>query len=114
MSFGYDLAGLASGLENERLRVVVLDNGGGDIFRFINATKNLSIRERYLCAPRQTPVGLLADAFGWIYFYARSELQLKEQLEEFFSDSFRPAILHIDTSKVENNSNILRNFLFNK
>lgn len=111
MSFGYDLGGLSSGLESPNMRIVVLDNGGGDIFRFISATNSLPIREEYLCADPEVPVGLLADAYGWIYFHADSESRLLECLDEFFDDSFRAAILHVKTRQVENNSEILSKFL---
>lgn len=114
MSFGNDLAGLSSGIESHNMRIVVLDNGGGEIFRFIPATKMLSIRERYLCADREVPVGLLADAYGWIYFHADNESKLLECLDEFFEDSFRPAILHIKTRQIKENSEILLKFLNNK
>lgn len=114
MSFGYDLAGLASGLENERLRIVVLDNGGGDIFRFIPATRTLAIREHYLAAKRETEIGLLADAFQFIYYYADSEAALQNVLDEFFSPLPRPAILHIDTTGCKSNSELLTNILSNK
>lgn len=111
MSFSYDLAGLSSGLESNKMRIVLLDNGGGDIFRFIPATKDLEIREEYLCAPKNFSVGLLADAFGWIYYYADNEQKLKENLNDFFEESFQPAILHIDTRNVKNNAEILSKFL---
>lgn len=114
MSFGYDTAGLASGLESPAMRIVVLDNGGGDIFRFIPATKSLPIREEFLCADREVPVGLLADAYGWIYFYADSEESLAETLDEFFDESVRPCILHIDTRAVKYNSEILTKYLNNE
>lgn len=110
MSFGYDLAGLATGLEPASLRVVVLDNGGGDIFRFIPATRNLSIREDYLCADRNVPVAMLADSFGWIYLHADSKKTLKECLMEFWKPSMRPVILHIVTRKAEN-AKLLQDYL---
>ena len=113
MSFGYDLAGLVSGSENNRLRIVVLDNNGGDIFRFIPSTRNLSIREQYLSVGRELPVGLLADAFGFIYYYADTEKKLREYIGEFFSNSPRPAILHIDTREADNSS-ILTEYLTGK
>lgn len=111
MSFGYDLGGLASQIESENMRVIVMDNGGGDIFRFIKATKNLEIRENYLSTPRNVPVGLLADAYQWIYYYADSEEKLTEILDDFFEYSPRPAILHIDTSFVSDNASILSKYL---
>ena len=97
MSFGYDLGGLACGLAPATMRIVVVDNGGGDIFRFINATKSLSIREKYLSADGEVPAQSLAETFGWSYFYADSAQTLRDQLEEFFEIDFMPKLLHICT-----------------
>lgn len=111
MSFSYDLGALGSGLADHRLKVIVLDNGGGDIFRFIKATKELEIREHYLCADPQIPVEMLAATYNWAYFHASDEYTLKNELEEFFLDGLRPAVLHIDTRKGCSNSEILTDFL---
>lgn len=110
MSFLYDLGGLAAQIAPATMRIIVLDNGGGDIFRFIPATCGLSIREDYLCADRKTPVALLADAFGWDYLLADSERSLKMALYEFFSPSLMPVILHIET-RGQDNARILTDFL---
>ena len=114
MSFGYDIGGLASEMAPANLRIVVLDNGGGDIFRFINATKNLDIRERYLSAERELPVGQLAEGFGFDYYFAESEKELKEMLEDFFEGSLLPKILHVSTKNGTGNSEILTDYLTNK
>lgn len=111
MSFAYDIGGVASSVAPPSMRIIVLDNGGGDIFRFIKATKDLEIRERYLCVQREIPVEGIADSFGWGYFYADSEASLRAALDEFFFESPAPLILHLDTRKVENNAEILSDFL---
>ena len=111
MSFGYDMAALASDFADERMRIVVLDNGGGDIFRFIEATRHLDIREDYLCADMNVPVEKIARAYEWEYFYAASEKELRKALREFFKPKASPSILHIDTSRNPDNASILRNFL---
>lgn len=113
MSFGYDLAGLASGLHSKRLRIIVLDNNGGDIFRFIPSTRNLSIRENYLSIGRDISVKLLAEAFGFSYYLADSMDSLQKTLKEFFEGDAHPSILHINTRNAEN-SKILRHFLTGK
>lgn len=112
MSFAYDIGALTNGLASGRFKVIILDNEGGDIFRFIQATKNLDIRERYLCADREIPVEQLAYAYGWSYYYADSEKRLKDNLKDFFATTELPAILHIDTASC-NNAEILGNFLKN-
>lgn len=114
MSFLYDLGGLASNLASERLIIVILDNGGGDIFRFIKATKDLEIREKYLCAQREVPTFHLAQAFGFDYYFAENEKNLKKIIRDIFEVSGKPKMLHISTRNSKNNSSILRNFLINQ
>lgn len=113
MSFGYDMAALNSNLLSENLRIVVLDNNGGDIFRFIPATSSLPIRERYLSVGKELPICLLADAFGILYYHVDSAEKLESVIQEFLGVSPRPAILHINTRSA-NNSAVLRKFLCKK
>lgn len=115
MSFGYDVNALASEMAGSNMRIIVIDNGGGDIFRFIPGTKDLEIRETYLCADRKTPIEGLAAAYQWEYFEASDEKTLGKELREFFAPSLRPAILHVKTrSAGEDNSKILRRHLSGK
>lgn len=111
MSFEYDLGALASGLASSNLLIVVLDNGGGDIFRFINATKDLPIREKYLCASKSISVRKLALAFGFDYFAASSVEELQKALKDVLIPGRLPRILHLITREAESNSEILRKFL---
>lgn len=110
MSFSYDLAGLASGLHSKRLRIIVLDNNGGDIFRFIPSTRSLAIREKYLSIGKEICVKRLAQAFGFRYYLADSMDSLLKTMKDFFVESSHPSILHINTRNAEN-SKILRQFL---
>lgn len=110
MSFAYDIGALRTELASGRLKIIVLNNGGGEIFRFIKATKELEIREKYLCVCQESRISLLAKTFGWAYYYANSKKELKKIIREFFRLSEIPMILHIDTRGI-NNSEILTNFL---
>lgn len=111
MSFGYDMGAISCNMADNRFRAIVIDNGGGEIFRFIDATKELPIREKYLCVGQKHPLMMLAAAFEWNYFYANDVETLRSELEEFFSPSLRPCLLHIDTTTCYDNAAILRNFL---
>lgn len=113
MSFRYDFGALISEIADGRMKIVVLDNGGGEIFRFINATKDLDIREKYLCADIDLPMDAFAESLGWNYFYASSYRELKSAVKAFFSPQKKPAILHLDTSSCVSNSEILRKYLYN-
>lgn len=78
MSLCHDLGGLAAANRlNPRLKIVVINNGGGAIFRFIGATAELDCREKYLCADPGIDIQKLASAFGFKYMLAASDDELE-------------------------------------
>ena len=80
MSMAYDLNSLALPDIPDRMKIIVIDNQGGGIFRFIPTTSSLEERDKYFCAPPNLPLALLSEAYGWEYGEAVCEEQLKEQL----------------------------------
>lgn len=110
MSAQYDIGALAAPCIPAAFRMVVLCNGGGGIFRFIDATRSMPILDRFLVADRPFPLRQLADAYGFAYLEASSEAELDAVLPEFFSPSDRPVILAIHTPG-DVSANILRDYL---
>lgn len=96
MSAAYDIGGLALMAGVQRLKMVVLCNGGGNIFRIIRATRSLSVREPYLASMRNMPLAELAGAYGLGYYEANDESQLKNKWSDFVKDE-RPSILAVMT-----------------
>lgn len=111
LSFMYDIGALSTKLATGRFRVIVLSNGGGDIFRFINPTRKLPIRDEYLCADSRPPVKELVESYGWNYFRATDKASLDNALEKFFLPSDRPALLEVVTGADDKNTDILSDFL---
>lgn len=99
MSFGYDLSGLASQYNSSKLKIIVLRNGGGSIFRFINGPTELPEFEKYFEVKQDIPVNKYAAAFGFDYFEANNEIMLKEQLVLLF-DNQAPSILAVNTDNI--------------
>ncbi len=98
MSAQYDLGALATDGIPSRLRIIVLSNSGGGIFRFIPTTSSLPELERNFCGPVRLPLRQLADGFGFDYYEASSAESLKGVLPRFFTaGTHRPAILNIMT-----------------
>lgn len=98
MSAQYDIAALTSKLMPSRLKIVVMDNGGGGIFRFIASTRSLpEVEERFACAPL---VGqrwdLIAPAFGLTYFEASDAETLTDAFEKLL-DCPNAALLSVKT-----------------
>lgn len=99
MSMAYDLNALSLPQMPKGLVIIVVDNSGGGIFRFIPSTSDLEEREEYFCAPPTLPLKHLAPAYGFDYAEASDKETLSGLLHEIFSmprDS-APFILRIIT-----------------
>ena len=101
MSAQYDMGAMASLLIDSRLRVAVMMNGGGEIFRFIRTTCSLPELDQYIAARANFPAEKLAEGFGFKYLKASSADELAEVLPEFFGESDRPVLLAIHTDGTE-------------
>ena len=97
MSAQYDVGALASALITPRFKMVVLNNGGGGIFRFIEATSSLPEREECFCCEVKLPLKALADGYGFAYYEAASEEDLAHAWRAFAAEAERPAILNLIT-----------------
>ena len=96
MSLNYDLNALNTDLNYSRLKIVVMCNGGGGIFRFISTTGSLPELEEYMAVKHRTPISDFAHTFGFSYFAARDLRQLSDVLPQFLAEP-APAMLAIFT-----------------
>lgn len=96
MSAAYDLGGFALMSGAPRMKMVVLCNGGGNIFRIIRATRSLSVCEPYLASMPGLPLSGLAEAYGLSYYEAADGGELKAAWTDFVSDE-KPALLAVTT-----------------
>lgn len=110
MSLRHDLGGLSLACIPDRFKIIVMRNGGGDIFRFINATSNVPGREvHFTCADIcNGSLEPLAKAFGFQYIYANNPQLLKLTLDSLMHSTSK-ALLEIDTSMADNAA-ILKKF----
>jgi 2-succinyl-5-enolpyruvyl-6-hydroxy-3-cyclohexene-1-carboxylate synthase len=110
MSFRHDLGGLSLTQIPSRFKIVVMNNQGGDIFRFIATTSTLEEREEYFaCTDIMTPeIKRLAQAFDFKYYYIESIKELEKQFATFLNDPCK-AVMEINTSKAAN-ADILRGY----
>lgn len=97
MSAAYDLNAIASGLLTPRFKMIVIDNSGGGIFRFIAPTRSLPEREKYLSACVATPWPKMAKGFGMALFEADSRQSLSRSFREMAAVNDRPALLVVHT-----------------
>lgn len=108
MGFLYDSNGLAIHDIPPALKIVVMKNGGGNIFRFLKGTSQLPELERYFETVQDVNVEALAQAGGFEYFKAENETALREALPLFLCSEGK-SLLEIETPRCENDK-ILRNY----
>ncbi len=87
LSMAYDLGALALPVVPDRMKIIVIDNTGGGIFRFIPSTSSLEEREEYFCAPPRLPLRNLSEGYGWEYVEATDEQSLENSLRKLLSSA---------------------------
>lgn len=106
----YDMGALALRQIPRSFRMIVINNGGGGIFRFIKSTSAIKEREMLFAEPVNFPVRQLAEAYGFAYFSVDCEAVLKSVLSGFWSSSDK-AILEICGLPAEESAIYLRELL---
>lgn len=96
MSFQYDLGALASNYLTSKLRIVLLNNGGGGIFKYIKTTRSLPEVDNLFRCHLNLDAKAIASAFGLQYHHADSYESLQDAVPAFFAGP-GPAILEIAT-----------------
>lgn len=85
MSMAYDISSLGLPEIPDRMKIIVIDNSGGGIFRFIPSTSSLTERERYFCCAPNLPLQHLAEGYGWEYAEANDENSLRNNLSQMLA-----------------------------
>lgn len=97
MSALYDMGILASGIVPRTMRIIVIDNGGGAIFRYARAARQLPCRSELLeMEGMEMPARALAEAAGMAYFDVDSEESLRSAWPSF-ETAPSPALMRIVT-----------------
>lgn len=110
LSFFYDINGLWNQYIPPYTRIVVFNNGGGDIFKFIpGPSKASNALDEFIATKHSKNVELLAKHFGFSYTKVEDEDTLDRVLQNFFSPETKPKILEVDTQEIEN-AEILKNY----
>ncbi len=111
LAFFYDRNGLWHDQLPANLRIVLLNNHGGGIFRMIPGPSQLTPAEteRYFVTPQPLTARRTAEDHGCDYVRCRSAQELAAALPAFFQESDRPRILEIETD-LEVNARVYTQF----
>lgn len=103
ISFFYDSNALWHHHLPPNLRIILINNKGGNIFRFIKGPDSTNQLSNYFEAYQEQEAKYIAQAHNLNYFVASDEKRLKEILPQFYSKqpNNRPALLEIHTPRVE-------------
>ena len=108
MSFLYDISALSAITPKLQLKIIVVDNGGGGIFRFIDSTASLPELEKYFVVKRNLDVEKVAASFGIKTYRADNADSLFEQLSNMMVED-GPAVLVVKTDG-KRSAEILKNY----
>ena len=85
LSFFYDSNALWNKYIGTNLRIIVIHNGGGNIFSLIKGPADSPAFAEHFFAGNTHKAEVLAKAFGLDYFSATDEIELASALNEFYS-----------------------------
>ena len=102
MAFFYDRNGLWHQHVPPNLRIIVLNNHGGGIFRLIDGPGKLPELNTYFEAHQALKADNTARDFGMAYYFANGLDKLDEQLNNFFNMDNGASIIEIETNPSDN------------
>ena len=86
VSFIYDSNALWIRPFPKNLKMIVIDNKGGGIFKIIEGAKSSKQLEKYFEANHQTSAEQVADGFGFRAYKSSKNTSYQEQIIDFFND----------------------------
>ncbi len=104
LSFVYDSNAMWNENFPPNLKIIVLNDAGGGIFRIIEGPDRMPFLEEYAVTRHPVSPGLLASAFGLDHRMFSEKAELLEYLPEFFAKRNVPEVMEIDTAKYENST----------
>jgi len=108
LSFFYDSNALWNKYIRSNLRIIVIHNGGGNIFGMIKGPSDSPAFAEHFFADNTHKAEVLAKAFGLDYFKAENESELAHALEDFYSPKQQQVALLEVFTDAETNVRIFR------
>ncbi|MEQ9218402.1 MAG: 2-succinyl-5-enolpyruvyl-6-hydroxy-3-cyclohexene-1-carboxylic-acid synthase [Cyclobacteriaceae bacterium] len=113
LSLFYDRNAFFHQHDTPNLKIIVMNNQGGGIFRLIKGPKALPELERYFETRHHHTARYLADEFGFEYFSAADEKTLQQGLDMLFSKAGKKILeVFTEPSKNEEVYNKIKNISY--
>tara|TARA_R110002072_G_scaffold301854_1_gene482638 strand:+ start:14789 stop:16489 length:1701 start_codon:yes stop_codon:yes gene_type:complete len=116
ISFFYDSNALWNDNLTDNLRIILLNNSGGGIFRIIDGPSSTKQLAKFFEARHSYKAEKICEAFAIDYSSANSINELEEKISSFYAESVneRPKLLEIFTPTEINNEILKKYFNFIK
>ncbi|MEZ2414103.1 2-succinyl-5-enolpyruvyl-6-hydroxy-3-cyclohexene-1-carboxylate synthase [Muriicola sp. E247] len=112
LSFFYDSNGLWNTYIRPDFRIIVINNGGGGIFRILPGKEDSENFKTFFETTHQLKAAPLCELFHFEYLEADDKSSLKEALKDFYTLSERPKLLEVRTPANLNDRILLEYFDF--
>lgn len=109
LSFFYDSNALWNNYIPNNFRIILINNGGGGIFRILPGHKNTNNFDTYFETKHNLTAKKLCAMYNIVYQEANSMINLKNKLQDFYDVDKTPKLLEIFTPR-ENNDQVLLNY----
>ena len=96
-AFCYDSNAFWNNHLSADLKVIVIDNGGGNIFRYIDGPDKDAELLPWFEAPHRRSIEQLVKGFDLHYYHAHDHPSLESGLDKLYAVHDKPAVLHIAT-----------------
>jgi len=110
ISFFYDSNALWNKYLQPNFKIILINNGGGGIFRFISGPSGVEELEEYFETVQDYKADKLAETYGLDYFYAENEEEVKDILPVFYATNKRASVLEIKTPRTVNDQVLINYF----
>lgn len=109
VAFYYDINALWQEEEINNLKIIVINNGGGGIFRIISGPGKVDEMEEFFETSMSMTAENIAKHFKWNYLVAKDESTLDSALQTFFAKDTSRVILEVITD-AETNPEVLNEY----
>ncbi len=108
ISFFYDSNGLWNNYLSNNLKIIIINNGGGGIFRFIDGPSSSNALD-YFETPHNLNAEHIAKTFNVNYLKATNDIELSKNLTKLYTENQGCCILEVFTPR-EKNAEILKSY----
>ena len=109
VSFFYDSNALWNNFIRKDFRIIIINNAGGGIFKFIPGPSNTNVLD-YFETPHNLTARQLCKMFNFKYYVAKNENEIKREIRSFYQINNKPKLLEIFTPNTINDKVLKRYF----